>query len=199
MSRAASSPTDGSIRRELRRHEAALQGAEAGTRSGRIPVRLLHRRQGQEGRDHPDGSLEDGASARRLRLAEADSQNLLARCGTFGARGGCSCGAAALQSNHHGPKPSYSRSLSCSTASPSSSLLVPREPDVAAAHLPPGRGAAASGQAQGAGLCVCAGPQGGEAGLPRIMFERAVQVVEDGLAESVRARCSEPNEGTSVT
>jgi three-Cys-motif partner protein len=34
---------------------------------------------------------------------------------------------------------------------------------------------------------------GGESGSPRIMFDRAVQVVEDGLAENVLIRCAEPN------
>jgi three-Cys-motif partner protein len=36
---------------------------------------------------------------------------------------------------------------------------------------------------------------GGEPGSPRIMFDRAVQVVEDGLAEKVLIRCAEPNAG----
>lgn len=34
---------------------------------------------------------------------------------------------------------------------------------------------------------------GGESGSPKIMFDRAVQVVEDGLAEKVLIRCAEPN------
>lgn len=34
---------------------------------------------------------------------------------------------------------------------------------------------------------------GGESGSPQIMFDRAVEVVEDGLAEQVLIRCAEPN------
>lgn len=34
---------------------------------------------------------------------------------------------------------------------------------------------------------------GGESGSPKIMFDRAVQVVDDGLAEKVLIRCAEPN------
>lgn len=36
---------------------------------------------------------------------------------------------------------------------------------------------------------------GGEPGSPKIMFERAVEVVEAGLAEHVLIRCAEPNAG----
>jgi three-Cys-motif partner protein len=35
---------------------------------------------------------------------------------------------------------------------------------------------------------------GGESGSPKIMFDRAVQVVEKGLAKKVLIRCAEPNE-----
>jgi three-Cys-motif partner protein len=36
---------------------------------------------------------------------------------------------------------------------------------------------------------------GGEAGSPKIMFDRAVEVVNSGLAQSVLIRCAEPNAG----
>jgi three-Cys-motif partner protein len=35
---------------------------------------------------------------------------------------------------------------------------------------------------------------GGEPGSPAIMFEQAVQAVQDGLAERVTIRCAEPDE-----
>ena len=34
---------------------------------------------------------------------------------------------------------------------------------------------------------------GGESGSPKIMFDRAVEVVEAGTAEGVLIRCAEPN------